>query len=413
MTNGRIPPHDLTAEESLLGSMLVSADAIEMVREEEIDASAFYSPAHQAVFAAIMDLRDHFQASDHVSVSARLEAMGKLRMVGGREAVAALLLASTLHPREYLAIITGYAYCRRVISIAERITDAAYQADLDTVHDLILELEEYTMEHGTIAPSTEASELAVENAEVDWVIPGLLARQETVVFVAQGGLGKTTLMRQMAATTASGLHPFTRVPMKSRRVLTFDFQDPIGPAVRATRRMLDAAGDAYQKTWWVELRREGVDLTRGRDQAWFEAKVASVNPDLIFCGPLYNMVAGATGRSKQSEETAEIAGRFLVKIMVKYGCAIIAEAHSPHGDEQRVRGSKFWEDWAAFGFGLVQDPRIDTHRELIIQRFRWDRETDRQWPKRFVEGRGRWPWDATGMPVRSADPDYPDDELGF
>lgn len=79
------------------------------------------------------------------------------------------------------------------------------------------------------------------------------------------------------------------------------------------------------------------------------------------------------------------------------------EAHAPHGDELRVRGSKYWEDWAAFGFGLRAVSTVAGRREFTVERFRGDREVGRQWPRLYVQGHaGHWPWD---VPPEALPPD--------
>ena len=52
----RVPPHNLAAEESLLGALLLSRDAISAVAELHLNASDFYKPAHQHVFESIRSL---------------------------------------------------------------------------------------------------------------------------------------------------------------------------------------------------------------------------------------------------------------------------------------------------------------------------------------------------------------------
>lgn len=418
--SNRIPPHDLDAERSLLASMLTSVSGHDAALQHRITGPDFYLPAHRMIYDAMRTLDDQMEPTDPVTTCAKLESGGKLAAVGGRDYVTGLLIESTVHPNHYAAIVAAYARSRRYIRGSELVGEAAYTGDQDQLTDQVAAFDALKSDGALVLePPPRASELALQEVTFSWVIPNVLARQETVLLVAEGGAGKTTLMRQIAACAGSGLNPFTRVPMKPVRSLTFDFQDPPGPAIRETRKMIECAGDSFRDLWWVELRREGVDLTSPRDQAWFEGKIASVEPDLVLCGPVYNMVRGAPGRSATSEDSVALATQFLVQIMVKYDLAIIAEAHAPHGSnpgaEMRVRGSKLWEDWAAFGFGLIDESEtVDAggQRRLRIERFRGDREMGRLWPRTFVAGHGRWPWDCLGIADRPSD-EYPDEPLGF
>src|SRR5277367_5482409 len=75
---GRQPPQDLAAEQSVLGGMLLSKDAIADVLEK-LRPSDFYRPAHQNVYDAILDLYGRGEPADAVTVAAELDQRGLLR----------------------------------------------------------------------------------------------------------------------------------------------------------------------------------------------------------------------------------------------------------------------------------------------------------------------------------------------
>src|SRR5260221_8340414 len=75
----RVPPHNLDAEESLLGAMLLSSDAIS-VGTELLGADDFYKPAHGQIFAAISRLYESGQPADAVTVSDELDRAGLTTM---------------------------------------------------------------------------------------------------------------------------------------------------------------------------------------------------------------------------------------------------------------------------------------------------------------------------------------------
>src|SRR6201996_8822417 len=79
---GRQPPQDLAAEQSVLGGMLLSKDAIADVLEK-LRPSDFYRPAHQNVYDAILDLYGRGEPADAVTVAAELDRRGLLRRIGG------------------------------------------------------------------------------------------------------------------------------------------------------------------------------------------------------------------------------------------------------------------------------------------------------------------------------------------
>jgi len=406
---GRVPPHDLEIEEALIGAMMVSRSDRDKVYEHDVTADDFYKPLHRAVFRAMIDLH-----ADGVAIDRHL-----LRDRMKQDDIGVTIDDATIDHLRGAAIgvvggLTGpckilqrCAQSRRAITFLDRALESAWDGDPIDVLDVI------TRGHEILAPPLDdvdppigASQLAAEDHNVDWIVPNWLARQEIILLVAEPGSGKTTLMNQTATCLASAIHPWQRAwdlaaPV---RCLVFDAQDSRGARGRAVQQMLKHAGKRYpannggDDTLFYELRSQGFDLTSSIDQRWFEAKVAACNPDVIFAGPLYNMVKGAAGRSKQSEETAELAGYFLGELVKRRNCALIVEAHAPHGDELRVRGSKYWEDWAGWGLGLIST--IDNGiREYRIKRFRGDREAGRQWPSGWIQGHpDHWPWEAQGMP---------------
>ncbi len=80
---GRIPPHNLEAEESLLGAMLLSRDAI-AVAVERCVAEDFYKPSHAHIFSAITALYSRGEPADAVTVAEELRRAGVLEETGAR-----------------------------------------------------------------------------------------------------------------------------------------------------------------------------------------------------------------------------------------------------------------------------------------------------------------------------------------
>ena len=78
----RTPPQDIAAEQSVLGGMLLSKDAIADV-VEVVRAHDFYRPAHQTIFEVIVDLYGKGEPADPITVSAELTRLGEIGRVGG------------------------------------------------------------------------------------------------------------------------------------------------------------------------------------------------------------------------------------------------------------------------------------------------------------------------------------------
>src|SRR2546421_12194108 len=80
---GRVPPHNLQAEESVLGAMLLSRDAIAAVAELRLGADDFYKPTHGHVFEAVTSLYERGEPVDPVTVAEELRRDGLLDAIGG------------------------------------------------------------------------------------------------------------------------------------------------------------------------------------------------------------------------------------------------------------------------------------------------------------------------------------------
>ena len=79
----RVPPHNLDAEESVLGALLLSRDAINAVAEIGLMSGDFYKPAHQHIYDAVRALTASGQPADVVTVANELRRVGLLDELGG------------------------------------------------------------------------------------------------------------------------------------------------------------------------------------------------------------------------------------------------------------------------------------------------------------------------------------------
>ncbi len=124
---GRVPPHNLQAEESLLGAMLLSKDAIASA-VETVSVDDFYKPAHGHIFDAITSLYSAGEPSDSVTVAEELRRAGLLESIGG---IGALVLLqnntpATTSAARYAKIVEEHALLRRMIYVAGEIAEKAY-----------------------------------------------------------------------------------------------------------------------------------------------------------------------------------------------------------------------------------------------------------------------------------------------
>ncbi len=129
---GRVPPHNLDAEESVLGAMLLSRDAI-AAAVECCSADDFYKPAHGHIFAAITALYTRGEPADPVTVADELRRSGLLEAVGDPSLLISLQVntPSTANAGHYARIVEEHALLRRLVSVAGEIAELGYTVPED------------------------------------------------------------------------------------------------------------------------------------------------------------------------------------------------------------------------------------------------------------------------------------------
>ncbi|MFW0788104.1 replicative DNA helicase [Gordonia sp. CPCC 205333] len=124
---GRQPPQDLAAEQSVLGGMMLSKDAIADVLEK-LRPGDFYRPAHQAVYDAVLELYGKGEPADAVTVAAELDRAGELKRVGGAPYLHTLIstVPTAANAGYYAEIVAEKSILRRLVEAGTRIVQFGY-----------------------------------------------------------------------------------------------------------------------------------------------------------------------------------------------------------------------------------------------------------------------------------------------
>ena len=125
----RTPPQDIAAEQSVLGGMLLSKDAIADV-VEVVRATDFYRPAHQTIFDVVVDLYGRGEPADPITVSAELTRLGEIGRIGGAPYLHTLLssVPTAANAGFYAKIVAEQAILRRLVEAGTRIVQLGYGA---------------------------------------------------------------------------------------------------------------------------------------------------------------------------------------------------------------------------------------------------------------------------------------------
>ncbi len=167
----RTPPHDLLAEQSALGGMLLSKDAVADVIET-LKGADFYIPKHELIFEAILSLYSHGEPTDVVAVTDELIKTGELGRAGGADYLHTLtsIVPTAANAGYYAGIVSERAILRRLVDAGTRIVQLGYdgQGDAtDIVNNAQAEIDSVTgtQEAEDYVPLTVAVDAAVEEIE--------------------------------------------------------------------------------------------------------------------------------------------------------------------------------------------------------------------------------------------------------
>ncbi len=140
----KITPQDLEAEQSILGAMMLSRDAIALVAGT-VKPDYFYREAHAHIFRSIIELYQKNEPVDLVTVSSQLKKIDKLEESGGRRYLAEVLdsVPSAASVEKYGQIVTDKAVLRKLIDAGGKIIDRSYDHSGEV--DFVLESAQKTI----------------------------------------------------------------------------------------------------------------------------------------------------------------------------------------------------------------------------------------------------------------------------
>lgn len=211
----RQPPHDLAAEQSVLGGMLLSRDAITHVARA-LAPSDFYKPAHETIYRTICDLNAAGDPVDPITVTAELTSRQQIDRVGGPAYLHSLVQAvpTAANAEYYAGIVHDRAVRRRMVEAGTRIAQMGYAADAD-VDELTTAARKEVEEATAARRAGEPGHLT--SALIDWnpffttdfgrvqLLPGrLMAPGQQITVVGDGKAGKSLFVQEWAWRMATG-----------------------------------------------------------------------------------------------------------------------------------------------------------------------------------------------------------------
>src|SRR4051794_25384573 len=223
----RTPPQDIPAEQSVLGAMMLSKDAIADV-VEVIKPGDFYRPAHQLVYDAVLDLYARGEPADAVTVSAELTSNGQLNRVGGASYLHTLIsmVPTAANAGYYAAIVADRATLRRLVTAGTRIVQMGYDASSGN-NDVVGSVDDVVDRAQAEIYEVTERRTSEDYVHIETLLQSTLDEIEKISATGGIGMGIPTGFQQLDEIT-NGLHPGQMVtvagrPGSGKSTLALDF----------------------------------------------------------------------------------------------------------------------------------------------------------------------------------------------
>lgn len=386
------------AERYVIGAMLQSPAVIGDV-QAEVTAADFEDMRLGAIFAGVCQMAAEKQPIDFLTVWDQLSAWDVRGIDLGTLSSWVDQVPTARNAGHYARLVREASMRRSLAAIGSRLSTA--EDPVRAMRETLDALGELSQRGGSAAEAKSLGDLLnVPDADLayDWVIPGLLERQDRLMLTGTEGSGKSVLLRQLAILTAAGLHPTEFHQIEPQRVLVIDAENSERQWQRSVAGMTDQAAMRGRRDPrpYVHVRcAPAMDITRPDEQGRIHRLIDAHKPDLLLIGPLYRLVP----RAIQSDDDAAPVLSVLDGLRER-GVSMLIEAHAGHASagaqerDLRPRGSSALLGWPEFGLGLRRDKQRDGRMPTFsLVRWRGDRDR-REWPSRLVRG-SAFPWEPT------------------
>lgn len=221
----RLPPHAADAERSVLGSMLIDKDALELALEQ-LHAEDFYLPAHEQLFSAMREIRAGGNAVDLVTLANELERHGMLARAGGLPYITELMafVPTAANVQNYIGIVEEKSVQRQLIRAGTQIArdgmddEKGLEQSLNDAEKRIYDISMRKTED-SLTPISEIvpaafnyiGELASRKGQLTGIPTGFtdlnrltsgLQKSDLIIVAARPAMGKTSFALNMAQYAA-------------------------------------------------------------------------------------------------------------------------------------------------------------------------------------------------------------------
>jgi hypothetical protein len=305
----RSPPHSVAAEQSVLGSILVSKGACLAHVRSRVTLDQFYLPTHQTIYSLMCDMGDASRPIDLITLTQILRDRELLLSVGDASYVTELQL---FVPDDslvdyYIDIIKEKHVLRSVIAAGTEIVRRAFEEQID-VADIVADLTTKTEAIRSLSqPSLEGVEnfalgdlLTFDARKDPTVLIGnrWLCRGFTALWAGAAGIGKSTLEMQLAIYWACGLACFGITPVRPLKSLIVQAENDLGDTGEQLQGVIDGIMRSTQDIELESVARRSmiernvaikrvIGVTGERFIALLEALCEQERSDCVWVDPLF------------------------------------------------------------------------------------------------------------------------------
>lgn len=223
--NLKVPPHDLEAEKSVLGAILIDSSAINLV-VEILRSEHFYAEEHRIIFASMLTLFEKHQPVDIVTLTAQLKQSGNLKKIGGASYLSDLInsVPTSAYVEHYARIVKNHFVKRSLITLSSRLVEKAFDEKgdvkklLDEAESSIFSLSQAYLHQDFISLKDILSEsfarleeLTKKGSHIRGIPTGFtdldgklagLQDSNLIILAARPAIGKTTFALNIALNAA-------------------------------------------------------------------------------------------------------------------------------------------------------------------------------------------------------------------
>lgn len=398
--------HAFRMEQAILGAVMDHPEFVDLMLER-LPLEHFHQGTKQ-IAHAVATLATDGRALSPTSVMEQLRIDGTISLAGNLVMDCWTQGNHVLDPRQEIETLARLYALDEAKALSSRLYHGTNEMDLsawvalaDEELDRIRKIEE-----GSQPPVMTYLEDALvgEDVSVDWAVPGLLPKGTATMLTAEVGVGKSTVLRQIALAAMGGFQPFDPglAQYEPQRVLLIDCEVSRNQLVRSLRSLWSYGnrfcGPISKSLAW-ESHQSGLNLSEAHDQGWLHRLVREHKATMLVVGPVYRF----TDADLNTEEGVRTWQRCFEPLLAD-GISIVTEHHAPNGQPGALRalrpiGSSAMRRWFAQGISL-RTQKCELHeinfcptcpRTAGVESWRGSRDEEARWP-RYLRGAAGQVW---------------------